>query len=153
MNPYKQQIFEACETTSWEETYEAWLNDEDPLSLSGKVGAKIRMAIQNSSKKKWPAEKLEKELIFLAQCLQLWVIRCQTAHDRPLEKPKKELFWWLQETKDQVIRGELTFPTSNGKEVVFEVIKRQRDMNFKYKKGGMIYQGTQRLLAREDIWK
>ena len=76
-----------------------------------------------------------RELVFVAQCLELWIVRCQAAHDRILEKSKIALFTWLQDTKDMVVTGELTFPTANGEEVVFEAIRRQQKYNFKYKQG------------------
>ena len=95
----------------------------------------MRAAIRESSKRQWTVEALERELVFVAQCLELWIVRCQAVHDRILEKSKRALFVWLQDTKDMVVTGELTFPTANGKEVVFEAIRRQQKYNFKYKQG------------------
>jgi hypothetical protein len=69
------------------------------------------------------------------------VVRCEVAHDRIMEKPKIELFHWLQETKDAIDTGKLTFPTGNGKEVLAETIKRQHQMNFKYKQGKWFTKG------------
>jgi hypothetical protein len=76
----------------------------------------------------------------VGQSLELFVVRCQVARDRIMEKPKSELFHWLQETKDAIVTGKLTFPTSNGKEVV-EAIKRQQQLNFKYKHGKWFAKG------------
>jgi hypothetical protein len=94
LNPYKTQVFKECGTTSWENTWNVWADDEEPFSLSGEMGQRIRTAISNSHfwQEKWTPEELEKELIFVGQSLELRVVRCQVAHDRIMEKPKKRTF-------------------------------------------------------------
>ena len=98
LNPYKTQVFNECGTTSWESTWNVWADDEEPFSLSSETGQRIGTAISNSHfwRKKWTPEQLEKELIFVGQCLELWVVRCEVAHDRIMEKPKIELFLGLK---------------------------------------------------------
>jgi hypothetical protein len=133
--PYKRKVLAKCGVETWEELWNQWTNEKEPLSLSGRVADCMRASIRESWERQWTTEALERELVFVGQSLELWIVRCQAVHDRILEKSKTELFVWLQDTKDMVVTGELTFPTANGKEVVFEAIRRQQKYNFKYKQG------------------
>jgi hypothetical protein len=121
--------------TTWEDLWNQWTDEEEPLSLSGQVANFIRSVILESVARRWTAEMVQKEVIFVRQCLELWIIRCQAAHDRLLDKPKTSLFAWLQDTTGKVVTGELTFQTSNGKDVVLEALQRQMKYSFKKQTG------------------
>ena len=136
LSNYRLFVFEECETSSWEETWDRWVQEEDPASLTSPTGQFLRTAIRNSMKsKKVTDEHVSKELVFFGKCLELFVVRCTAAHDGVLEKQPQELFSWLKETEQMLQSGELAFPTQDSKGTVLEAVQRQRQYHFKRKKG------------------